>query len=52
MPTTLFTWESVVECSLAQDYLKSQPCYSADYQLVNTETISASHEAMRLVMVS
>ena len=26
--------------------------YSADYQLVNTEAISASHEAMRVVMVS
>ena len=36
MPTTLFTWEPVVECS--ED--------SADYQLINTEAISASHEAM------
>ena len=41
MPTTLFS----VEGSEARDYLESQPCYSADYQLVNIETISASHEA-------
>ena len=34
------------ECSVAQDYLESQPSYSADNQLVNTEAISASHEAM------
>ena len=34
MPTTLFTWDLVVEYSVAQDYLESQPCYSADYQLV------------------
>ena len=46
MPTTLFTWESVVECSVAQDYLESQLWDSADYQLFNTEAISASHEAM------
>ena len=53
MPTTLFTWERpVVECSVAQDYLESQPRYSADYQLVNTEAISASHEATRVVMAS
>ena len=52
MPTTLFTWEPVVECSVAQDYLMSQLHYSADYQLVNIEAISASHEAMRMVMVS
>ena len=52
MPTILFTWEPVVECSVAQDDLESQPCYSADYQLVNTKTISASHEAMHVVMVS
>ena len=38
--------------SVAQDYLESQPHYSADYQLVITEAISASHEAMRVVMVS
>ena len=25
--------------------------YRADYQLINTEAISASHEAMRMVMV-
>ena len=49
---TLFTWEPVVECSVAWDYLKSQPRYSADYQLVNTEAISASHEALGVVMVS
>ena len=52
MPTTLFTWEPIVEYSVAQDYLDSQRHYRADYQLVNTETISASHEAMRMVMVS
>ena len=52
MRTTLFTWESVVECSVAKDYLESQPRYSAYYQLVNTEAISASHEAIRMVMVS
>ena len=52
MPATLFTWEPVVECSVAQDYLESQPHYSADYQLVNTEAISASHKAMHIVMVS
>ena len=52
MPTTLFTWELVVECSVAQDYLESQLRYSADYELVNTEAISASHKAMRMVMVS
>ena len=51
MPTTLFTWEPVVECSVAQDYLESQPHYSADCQLVNTEVISASHEAMQVAMV-
>ena len=45
MPTTLFTWEPIVECSVALYYLKSQPRYSADYQLVNIEAISASHEA-------
>ena len=52
MPTTLFTSEPVVECSVAQDYLESQLCYSADYQLVNTEAISASHKATCVVMVS
>ena len=52
MPTTLFTWKPVVECSVVQDYLESQPCYSADYQLVNTEAISANYEAMGVVMVS
>ena len=52
MPTTLFTWEAVVECSVAQDYLESQPHYSADYWLVNTETISASQKAMHVVIVS
>ena len=30
MPTTLFTWELIVECSVTQDYLESQPRYSAD----------------------
>ena len=52
MPTTLFTCEPVVECSVAWDYLESQLSYSADYQLINTEAISASHEAMRMAMVS
>ena len=32
--------------------MESQPCYSADYQLTNTEAISASQEAIRVVMVS
>ena len=45
MPTTLFTWEPIVECSVVRDYLQSQPHYSADYQLINIEAISASHEA-------
>ena len=45
MPTTLFSWEPIVEFSVARDYLESQPSYSADYQLVNIEAISASHEA-------
>ena len=45
MPATLFSWESIVECSVAWYYLESQPRYSADYQLVNIEAISASHEA-------
>ena len=52
MPTTLLTWKLVVECSVVQDYLESQPRFSADYQLVNTEAISANYEAMRVVMVS
>ena len=51
MPTTLFTLEPVVECSVAQDHLESQPHYSADYKLIITEAISASHKAMHLVMV-
>ena len=46
MPTTLFTWEPVVECFVAWDYLDCQQCYSADYQLVNTEAISARHKTM------
>ena len=45
MPTTLFSWEPIVECSVARYYLESQPRYSADYQLVNIEAISACHEA-------
>ena len=47
MSTTLFTWELVVECSVARDYLESprQPRYSADYQLVNRiEAIIAIHD--------
>ena len=53
MPTqaTLFTWEPVVERSVARDYLESQPRYSADYQFVKIKAISASHEAMCMVMV-
>ena len=42
----------IVKYSVAQDYLESQLHYSADYQLINTEAISASHEAMYMVMVS
>ena len=45
MPTTLFLWEPIVECSVARDYLESQPHYSADYQLINIKAISASHKA-------
>ena len=52
MPTTLFTWELVVECFVAQDYLENQLHDSADYQLVNTEAISASHKAKHVVMVN
>ena len=52
MPTTLFTWEPVVECSVAWDYLESQPHYSADYQVANIEAISANHKAMLVVMIS
>ena len=51
MPTTFFTWEPVVEYSVTQESLESQPRYSADYQLVNTEAISGSHKAMHMVMV-
>ena len=52
MPTTLFTWELVLECSVAYGYLESQLCDSTDDQLINTEAISASHKVMRVVMVS
>ena len=54
MPTklTLFTWEPVVECSVAWDYLENQPQYSAHYQLINMEAISATHKAIHVVMVS
>ena len=45
MPTTLFLWEPIVEGSEVRYYLDSLPRYSADYQLVNIEAISASHEA-------
>ena len=41
-----------MECSVVQDFLESQPRYSEDYQHVNNEAISASHEAIRMVMVS
>ena len=34
-----------MECSVAWDYLESEPCYTADYQLINIEAISASHKA-------
>ena len=51
MPISLLTWQLVVECSVAWDYWESQPCYSANHQLVNIKAISASHEAMRLVLV-
>ena len=33
-------------------YLESHPHYSADYQLINNEAISASHKAMHMIMVS
>ena len=45
MPTTLFNWEPIVECSVARDYLESQPRYRAHYQVINIKAISASHEA-------
>ena len=54
MPTTLFTQEPVNwfwNVFVTQDYLKSQPRYSADYQLVNIKAISATHKAMHMVMV-
>ena len=41
-----------MKCSVAQDYLESQPLHRVDYQLVDTEAISASYEAMHVVMVS
>ena len=44
MPTTLFSWEPIVKGSVARYHLESQPRYSADYQLVNIEAISGSHE--------
>ena len=44
MPT-MFSWEPIVECSVK---MESQPRYSADYQLVNIEAISASHEAQHM----
>ena len=52
MPT-MFTWEPVVECSVAQDYSESH----AIVQVINsvntgTEAISASHEPMHMVIVS
>ena len=48
MPTTLFTWELIVECSVAaQYYSESQPRYTADYEVINIETISVSHKATR-----
>ena len=49
MPTTLFTWEPIVEFSVALDYLDSQLHYSTDYQLVNIEAISASHEPRHML---
>ena len=45
MPTTLFAWEPVVKCFVAQVYLESQLRYSAGYQLIDTE-------AMRMVIES
>ena len=51
MPNTWFSWEPVVECFVEWEYLESQLRYSADYQIINTEAISASHEAMYMVMV-
>ena len=52
MPTTLFICKPVVECSLSQFYLVSQPCYGADYQVINIEAISAIHKTMHMVMVN
>ena len=52
MPTTLFTWEPVVECSVTQNYLENQSHYSANYQLINVEVISANHKSMHIDMVS
>ena len=53
MPTTFFTWELVVECSVAvQYYLKSQPHYTANYYFINIKAILASHEGIHMVMIS
>ena len=53
MPTTFFTWELVVECSVAvQYYLESQPRYTANYYFINIEAILASHKGIRMVRLS
>ena len=44
MPTALFTWELVADCSVAQYYLKNQPHYITDYQVIYIKAISASHK--------
>ena len=48
----MFSWELIVEGSEARYYLESQPCYSADYQLVNVEAIPRSPAARGLCIVS
>ena len=52
MPTTLFTWELVVECSVSRVFLESQPHYVKVIKSLNIEAISAHHVAMLMIMVS
>ena len=52
MPTSLLTWELVVECSVAQGLYEGPATLCADYQVINIKAISVSHKAMHMVMVS
>ena len=38
-------------CSVAQNYLEIQPCYSVDYQAINVKATFTSHEATCVIMV-